>query len=792
MPSFPGFLSRALALLVIVLVAWPPAARAVRVAETRPRILVRADGATVGLGPTVSELRYRRSHPEIGTYARLPASDATWEGILTPALQTLLGGETATLAQVRGWLLDQTSAPRRSTARQGPGHMAVAFDWIHDQLTPEERRQVAENIRTGTDAAIAFLQLGRPDIVHNFTYMALFSVTSAGLALYDEPGYESTAAAYLDLAHDWLEGPGGVFETGAALGGAFPEGNQYSFTECARLLVLTLHGLRSATDLDPFATIRSQHGDFLRGTARYYMAMARPDLTLERLGDMNQYKPLLRDQHRFVIEALASGLRTDGGDGREPAMLEHFSDLVHDAYGWRDTHRNFGWGMVLFCDPDAPRDRAAYEAQPLLQTFGRGTLDLVVMRHGWNESGVMLTFLAGDHFVDHQHFDKGAFTIYHRGALAIDSGAYDRMYGAHHSQYATRTVAHNAPLVFDPEQPVPADYKRDGGQRVLRGFQHHARWSEFLAHREMEHLDAADLARCEDGWARRVEPVAAGTEGESTPAPFARYAIAQAELAGAYGPAVRRLTRTLAYFPGAQVVIVDDDFELATPLDVAFQLHTQSPLLAAGAATAEPGDTRLGEVASWVTTCQDSLDLGEREIVYDGRLFVRTVTPREHTARRIGGKGFQWYVNGANYRPAGNGGAPRESGAWRIEVHPRAPSVQHHMVHALLVADPSVFKSPEAAELQLPAGWRGTHVAAAPEVTLVLAASERGPLPLRYKVTTALPCVHLVVGLDREATFEVRIGNAVGRWRSSAEGILAIDDPEIGPHDVTISVPGVQ
>ena len=62
-------------------------------------------------------------------------------------------------------------------------------------------------------------------------------------------------------------------------------------------------------------------------------------------------------------------------------MVEAFADRIHAAYGWRDTHRNFAWGMLLFADPEARRDDAAYASQPLLQVFGRGTLDLVCIHY---------------------------------------------------------------------------------------------------------------------------------------------------------------------------------------------------------------------------------------------------------------------------------------------------------------------------------------------------------------------------------------------------------------------------
>ena len=770
----------------------------VEVAGTRPRLLLRADDATIGLGPTVSEIRTRRNHPDLAPYARLRASDSNWEGLLTPALQTLLSGDLTAQALVCNRLLEATDPVRRSVARQAPGHMAIAFDWIYETLKPAQRSTIAANIRTGTDQVLVFLQTGEPDVAHNFTYMALFSVTMAGLALWDEPGYERVAQAYLGIAREWLESEGGVYDAAAALDGAWPEGNQYAFSETTRLLLLALHALRTATAQDPFVAIRAQHDDFMRGTARFYMAMTRPDLTFERLGDMNQFKPLLRDQHRFVIEALAAGLRGDGGDARVPGMLAHFSHLLHSAYGGRDTHRNFDWGMLLFADPSAPRDAAAYVAQPLAQVFGRGSLDLVVFRHGWDEDGTAITFVAGDHFLDHQHFDKGAFTIYHRGGLALDTGAYDRMYSAHHRQYATRTIAHNAPLVFDPQQPLPAEgYKPDGGQRVIRGMQHHARWTDYLAHREREHLDAADLRRFESGRAPRLRvatsgPVAGSVRaGDADPAgdppgePFAAFAVAQAELSGAYGPRVRGLRRTLAYWPAAQIVLVDDAYDLEVPLEVAFQVHTGEPPFGLGTALPAPGDVRLEAVPWWVVSAKGSLDLGEQAVIYDGRMFLRTLMPAAHVVRRVGGRGSEFVAASVAFPPAGNGAAPRESGAWRVEVRSPRPATRHRMVHALQIADDALGEPSPAALLESGPGWRTSHVTSAPEVALCVA-EDGASLPLRYEISTVLPCIHVVVGLPAGREVSVRAGEAAATLRASAEGILAFHDPEIGPHRITL------
>ena len=158
----------------------------------------------------------------------------------------------------------------------------------------------------------------------------------------------------------------------------------------------------------------------------------------------------------------------------------------------------------------------------------------------------------------------------------------------------------------------------------------------------------------------------------------------------------------------------------------------------------------------------------------------------EHRDRRIGGKGFQWWVDGADRRPANNEKSPRESGAWRLEVHPAAPAGRQHLTHAFLVADPAVTKMPETQALPLRDGWHGAHVSSAPEVVLVVADGDAPQLPLRYEVATALPCVHVVVGLDPGRVVEVSAGGTSRRLQASGEGVVSFHDTEIGAHVVTV------
>src|SRR5207248_699493 len=71
---------------------------------------------------------------------------------------------------------------------------------------------------------------------------------------------------------------------------------------------------------------------------------------------------------------------------------------------------------------------------------------------------------------NHGHRDANSFTIYHKGDLAIDSGAYDAYETPHWYNYYIRTVAHNTIVIHDPSEKMISrgkEYANDGGQRFI-------------------------------------------------------------------------------------------------------------------------------------------------------------------------------------------------------------------------------------------------------------------------------------------------------------------------------------
>ena len=80
---------------------------------------------------------------------------------------------------------------------------------------------------------------------------------------------------------------------------------------------------------------------------------------------------------------------------------------------------------LLWRDPDAPAASPS-STLPLSRYFG-SPFGWMVARTGWGEDAVIAEMKVNEYnFVNHQHLDAGAFQIYYKGALAIDSGLYSR------------------------------------------------------------------------------------------------------------------------------------------------------------------------------------------------------------------------------------------------------------------------------------------------------------------------------------------------------------------------------
>jgi hypothetical protein len=763
-----------LAAAVLAGIALPGAG--IQVSTLRPRVFVRHDKAKLGKGVTVAEARGRLRQPDYARWRR-PVTGRGAAAMLERAMRYLEEGNAADLGEVRDFLRSNTFSYERHDVSgfMAGAETAAAFDWIYSGLSEEDRSTILANLVTTAESSARFLRHGEPDINHNYTYMALTTVAVCGLALAGEaPPYGEKAREYLELAREFIEGPGMALDTWNAREGAWAEGSHYTFHETIRNLVLMFAAYRTASDADYFARIERRHGDFLVKTGRFLIGNTRPDLTFERLGDCTPNRVTANHTVPLTVEMLAWGL----GNQSESARLRSFAAALLEAYGEHAIHPFFDWGMRVFHDPKAPR-APSYRSLPLSMRMGAGSTDQIVFRTGWDEDSAQVTIVAGDHFTDHQHFDKGHFLLYRRGGLVVDGGAYDHLYepGGHWNEYSCRTLAHNTLLVFDPDQRFAKGYANDGGQNVLRGLQHHRDWPSYVAHRDREGLNTADVEAYDSDPARG-------------------YHYVRLNLSKAYSSKVADYDRQFVWLPGSATLIVLDRVTAERPeFAKRWLLHFQDRPRVDGRDPPD-GVTAFANPSLVSVRRSGQFDAGARVFRYGGTLFVQTLLPMDHLLAVVGGPGFEFFnrFQNRNYpvSVAGRAADPREAGNWRIEVSPGQTVAFDAFLHVLQMAGAPPAE-PAQSQLISDGGGKlaGALIRDRRDAAVVLFSADAAggpiPLPVSYEVPAGYAARHLLTELPPRRRLRVEVnGRRVARVESNAQGVVVFRDRAEGKRTVRL------
>jgi hypothetical protein len=231
---------------------------------------------------------------------------------------------------------------------------------------------------------------------------------------------------------------------------------------------------------------------------------------------------------------------------------------------------------------------------------------------------------------NHCHRDQNQLTIYHKGDLAIDSGAYDGYETPHWYNYYIRTIAHNTIVVHDPEEQMISRgtvYANDGGQR-------------FVNEPDFAPRTLADLTKTVFSDGRILDY----REGQG-------WSYVCGDASNCYRP--RKLKRFLRHVvfvldwpqQSAVSLVVLDDVELARPgLLPRYLLHTMEKPTVDG-------------------NCIVAQHSG-------GRLTVHVLLPDAPRIKTIGGPGREFEVDGRNYPLSNEVPGPQTAGKWRVEVAP--------------------------------------------------------------------------------------------------------------------------
>jgi hypothetical protein len=682
------------------------------------------------------------------------------------ALSWLVSGQNdfaqKSLAQMR------SSAPPAAGSRGWLtyANWSLAFDWMyeHPDFDAALKDRVAKQLLDGATEMAKTPDIKHPEQAsfHNYTtrFLGLTAFTLCAVAK-----HRTHDASVSELSSKAARAFQNILQVSDMVS---PMGSYHESMDYMRITYVPMAMLaelqRTTTGFDPALRF-----GIYRSIADTYLYKLLPDGTPSREGD-NEY-PILDDRDTAALGYAVNRLKN-------PYAAWLLRDSGFAVREWALPVLDFLWN-----DPDVlPRNPAATNSEELpLHRYFPG-VDQVIFRSGWGPNSTHIEFDCGPYLAKHQHLDRNHFTIYHRGYLAIDSGAdYTDSESPHYLNYYRRTIAHNTMLIFDPKEHFfwsenLMDAANDGGQRMDSS----RFWNTLRGHEDWEKTrDLWDV-----GQMKIVDNVD-GIAGEGA------YNYALGDATRAYSPhKLSAFSRQLLYLPNIDVLLV---FDRVVSTDPAFRktwlLHgVKMPWIEGSGTKSTNGEETFGNAGRF--RLQDG----------EGEVLVHTLLPVDHVTARRGGEDHEFWTpgdakggpwgSGRNWalEPAEGGPLPDDPaeramwekfydndiprikrsnrrnvipGSWRVEVSPSKPRLEDHFLHLFEVGDRGKTGR-YSVELLHGSGIAGAGFCVASEAGF-MALFPSQEMPLNYVEVTlpSFPCHTLwIAGLEADRRYDLELAGS--------------------------------
>ena len=581
------------------------------------------------------------------------------------ALEYLVNGDAAQAREAITSMLDtlrNTNFGTKNDLSRASGCMlmvgGMVYDWCYDQFTPQEREAyIKEFVRiAGTMECHYPPKRTEPIAGHSSEWMILRDMLSCGIAVYDEyPDMYNYVVKM--LFEDYIPVRNYTYK-----GMNYHQGSGY-------VTVRFLNDLNSLWIFDKMGA-----GPIYDPSQQYvlydFIYRRRPDGQVLPAGDVNP-APRKRPQSYSMPAMLASSYYGDPYLAyeyeRKPSTEPHMLML---ELLWRDFELK-GKGP-----DDLPLTR-----------FSGTPFGWMIARTGWGKNSVVAEMKVNEQFYgNHQHMDGGAFQIYYRGPLAIDSGSYQGSSGGynspHNKNYFKRTIAHNSLLVYDPsEQFACWNYggegrtefaANDGGQRMPGD-----RWDTC---RSFESLLSESYT---------VGKTLAHGFGPDQHTP--EYSYLKGDITKAYTDKVEDVRRSFVFLnlePNGNADKNPDGVVTDVPAVMVVYDHVVS---------ADPSFKKY-----WLLHSIEEPQVGNQSFSVSrtkdgdsGKLYCDVLMPASEVTK-VGGPGKEFWVFGENYPNAATTRPDpcNERGEWRVEVSPKAASKEDCFLNVIQVMDNTVQQLP--------------------------------------------------------------------------------------------------
>lgn len=580
------------------------------------------------------------------------------------ALEYLVNGDEAKARAAITAMLDtlkNTNFGRKNDLSRASGSMmmvgGMVYDWCYDKMTPQERQEyIKEFVRiAGTMECHYPPKRTEPIAGHSSEWMILRDMLSCGIAIYDE--YPDMYNHVIQMLYeDYIPVRNYTYK-----GMNYHQGSGY-------VTVRFLNDLNSLWILDKMGA-----GAIYDPSQQYvlydFIYRRRPDGQILPAGDVNP-APRKRPQSYSMPAMLAASYYNDPYLAyeyeRKPSTEPHMLML---ELLWRDF------------------DLKGKEPSDLPLTRYSGTpFGWMIARTGWGANSVVAEMKVNEQFYgNHQHMDGGAFQIYYRGPLAIDSGSYQGSSGGynspHNKNYFKRTIAHNSLLIYDPSEKF-ACWNYGGGDKT-----------EFAANDGGQRMPGDRWNTCRSFKDLLSESYTVGktlAHGYGPDQNTPEYSYLKGDITKAYTEKVDDVRRSFVFLnlePEGNADRNPDGMVTDVPAVLMVYDHVVS---------ADPSFRKY-----WLLHSIEEPQAGKAEFTVartkdgdSGKLHCSVLLPESADIEKVGGPGKEFWVFGKNYPNAATTRPDpcNERGAWRVEVTPGKESKEDCFFNVLQIADNSVKK----------------------------------------------------------------------------------------------------
>ncbi len=546
------------------------------------------------------------------------------------------------------------------------GFHAIAYDWLYDALTDQQRKQFGNALGTWltwyTKKAEIMLQHGHweynqtwgvshMNVMHArdaITQKLLISLAITGAGT----DHEAKAKQFLNSWNTRI--PRDCIPAFDKMGGSWAESHGHGAYGPIQVIPWTFEAWRTATGKD-------------------FFQLGAPDTYLKEMSRWLCYLTIPHTgRHAYL----------DDGGGSKYSSFQGSAPIIAKAYGdglaQATTHQAMGegaykWGNIwkrMLVDPSVKAKTPGQMNLPtgyLLRGIGH-----VFMRSHWDDPNATWAFFgAGPHTAGHQHDDEGHFMIARQGGLVTKAGGKGK--GNDSDHYWGGSLCFNILTIYDPNEQMRRNNKNenDGGLRRL----------------------VYNNSKVERGH------IAAFQHNDE-------FTYAAADITKAYTSKVKEVTRQFIYLRNKQkggteyFVVFDRVHSSKAEFAKHFILHMpEEPQLSGEKAEKVAGHvyehTGEGIISSWLSMPQDMGSKVQALSQGKSRMFLKTVLPQQTTITKRGGSGHKNWGHPLNpkaqYDHHNDGRDKGPVANWRLEV--AAPlKDRNYFLHVFQVSDEKVTK----------------------------------------------------------------------------------------------------